>query len=160
MSGFVVPKGYSPSIVPKYTPEQNNFISSLLQQMQGGSASALQHLSAMAAGSPETFAGQEAQAMNFFKNKLAPNIRQQYAHQGMLGSSAFQGALSQAGSDLSQSLYNQRQDLQAQAIRDLLGLSTQLGTHQTYDFGLAQKPQKDRLNWGSLVSLLGKFFEK
>jgi hypothetical protein len=158
MQGFSAPKGYSPVVMPKYNPQQQDFLKNLLNQLQGGSSSAVQHLSQMAAGSPAAFEGQEAQAMKFFNNKLAPSISQQYAHQGMLGSSAFQGSLANAGQELSENMYNQRQDLQQQSIRDLLGLSTSLATNPTNEYGVVAKPKKEKFSFGSLLSLIGKFF--
>jgi len=157
MSGFSLPKGYSPVVMPKYNPQQQDFLKNLLNQLRGGTSSSVQHLSEMAMGNPSAFEGQEAQAMQFFNNKLAPSISQQYAHQGMLGSSAFQGSLASAGQGLSETMYNQRQDLQQQSIRDLLGLSTSLATNPTNEYGILAKPKKDKFNFGSLISLIGKF---
>lgn len=157
MSGYALPKGYSPVVVPKYNDQQQDFLKNLLSKLGGSSMDALGQLGDMAAGKGGAFDNMENQAMNFFNNKLAPSISQQYAHQGMLGSSAFQGALSQAGQGVTEDLYNQRQSLQQQSIRDLLGLSERLGTNQMSDYGIMPKPKKEKFNFGSLASLLGKF---
>lgn len=151
--GFSLPKGYEPSVIPKFNGGQQDFLKTLLDQLRGGAMSSADHLSQMASGDPSAFAGQEAQAMNFFNNKLAPSMSQQFAHQGMLGSSAFQGSLASAGQDLSQNMYNQRQDLQRQSIQDLLGLSTSLATTPMEEYGVMAKPKKDKFNWGKLIGL-------
>lgn len=157
MSGFVLPKGYSASVIPKYNDQQQDFLKNLLSKLGASSMGAADQLGSMASGQGGAFDNMENQAMNFFNNKLAPSINQQYAHQGMLGSSAFQGALSQAGQGVTEDMYNQRQNLQQQAIRDLLGLSERLGTTQMSEYGVFAKPKKDKFNFGTLASLIGKF---
>lgn len=152
MSGFMLPKGYEGTMVPRYSPDQAKFLNNLMKQFGGGSAGAIQHLTGMATGDPAAFVGQEAQAMNFFNKKLAPSIQQQYAHQGMLGSSAFQGAMADAGQGLAETMYNQRQDLQNQSIRDLLGLTTSLASNPMHEFGIHAKPKKEKFSWGNLFN--------
>lgn len=145
MSGYTLPKGYKPVVTPRYSGNQMQMINALMGQMGTGSSSALQHLNQMAAGSPEYYAGRENQMMNDFRNKILPVIKQNFAHQGMLGSSAFQGAMSQAGEQLGESMYNQRNDLQRQSINDLLGLTQNFMLNPTQEFGYTQKMKKPNI---------------
>ena len=155
MENFNLPKGYSPVSIPRYNPQQNKILQNLLGKLGMYGGQSVDTLGQMAAGSNEYFTGRENQAMDFFNNRLLPQIKQQYANQGMLGSSAFGGTMAQAGADLSSGLYNQRQDLQRQAIQDLLGLTQSLSTTPTQEYGFLAKPEKKKFDWGSLLGLLG-----
>jgi hypothetical protein len=104
-------------------------------------------LSRLAGGDQELFGEIEAPALRQF-NQLQGNIASRFSGglgQGGFGarrSSGFQNAMSSEASNLAQSLQAQRQDLQRQAIRDLMSLSNTLLNQRPFQRFLTQKQQK------------------
>jgi len=121
--------GYKKKSLPNFTPEQMQLFQSLFQHLQPGS-----YLSKLAGGDEELFNEMEAPALRQFSGTLG-NIGSKFAGmgQGAMRSSGFKNTLSQAASDFSQDLQSRRQELQRQAIMDLLGLSGQLLGQKPYE---------------------------
>lgn len=120
--------GYKKKSIPNFTPEQMQLFQSLFQHLQPGS-----YLARLAGGEEGMFDEMEAPALRQFSGTLG-NIGSKFAGmgQGAMRSSGFKNTLSQAASDFSQDLQSRRQELQRQAIMDLLGLSGQLLGQQPY----------------------------
>lgn len=140
-AGNKIPKGYKTGRLQQYTPEQMG----LFQQMFAHTAPGSQ-LSKMASGDQESFAPQEALAQRDFQNfqgqlgsrfsELAPGAMS--ARRG----SGFQNAATQGSQDFALQLSAQRQQLQRQALADLMGISGSLLEQRPYEQFLVKKQQK------------------
>jgi hypothetical protein len=144
-SSSKVPRGYEQ--FQQFTPEQMK----VFQQMFGNLGPD-SFLSKLAGGDEETFGQMEAPALRQFGG-LQGNLASRFSGMGGLGarkSSGFQNTASQASSDFASQLKSQRQNIQQQAIRDLMGMSESF---------LGQRPQglvqKGPDWWETLLSSLG-----
>jgi hypothetical protein len=166
-SGNKIPKGYQASQLQQFTPEQMQ----LFQQMFGrlGPDS---YLSKLAGGDQSTFEQIEAPAMQQFSGLLG-NLSSRFSAGGGQGggqgaissrhSSGFQNETSSAAQNFASQLQSQRQGLQQQAIRDLMGFSNQLLGQRPYETSLYEKQQKGGLGgWGGVggaaLGGIGGFF--
>ena len=150
MQGNKIPKGYKYGQIQQYTPEQMNLHGSLYKHLEPGS-----YLSRLAGGEEGIFDELEAPAFRQFSG-LQGNIASRFSGQGGLGarkSSGFQNAMSGAASDFALQLQSQRQGLQQQAIKDLMGLSGDLLNQRPYDKFLVEKQQKQKqgIDWGGIA---------
>lgn len=140
-AGNKIPKGFSTGRLQQYTPEQMG----LFQQMFSHTAPGSQ-LSRQAAGDTSAFAPQEELAMRDFQNfqgqlgsrfsELAPGAMS--ARRG----SGFQNAATQGSQDFALQLAAQRQQLQRQALADLMGISGSLLEQRPYEQFLIKKQPK------------------
>lgn len=158
-SGAASPKsnmaGYKTRQVSNFTPEMMSLFQSLLGGAQGGAGGGLDFLSKLASGDEDTFAQAEAPAYSAF-NKSLGQIGSRFSQFGAQDSSAFQNAVSGAGSDLAEKLQGQRLGLQQGAIDRLLGLSTSLLGQRPFDNVL--EPKDEGFDWGGLLGgLAGSF---
>jgi len=137
------PKGYSYS--QQFTPEQMQLFQQMFGNVDQGS-----YLSRLAGGDQSLFSEMEAPAMRQF-NELQGNTASRFSGMGMGArrSSGFQNTMNQASSNFAQDLQSRRQDLQRQAIMDLMGLSSDLLGQRPY--ALAEKPQSGWSKFGQAV---------
>jgi len=148
-----IPKGYAAGQLQQFSPEQMQLFRQLFGQVGPES-----YLSQLAGGSQEGFEQQEAPALRQF-NELQGNIASRFSQggggQGALGarrSSGFQNYQNQASSNFAQDLSSKRQDLQRQAINDLMGISSNLLAQKPFERTLTEKPKPW---WQSLLSTFG-----
>lgn len=142
-----VPKGYSQGKLQQFSPEQLD----LFQQLFGhvGPES---YLSRLAAGDQSIFNEIESPALQQFSG-LQGNIASRFSGMGGTGarrSSGFQNTMNAAASDFAQQLQSQRQNLQRQAIMDLMGISSNLLGQRPYENTLTKK-STDASGWGSAL---------
>lgn len=144
-----IPSGYRKYAVQNFTPEQMDLFSQLFGQVGPES-----YLSKLAGGDQSQFDEMEAPALRQF-NELQGNLASRFSGMGMGArkSSGFQNASNAAASDFASQLQSNRQNLQRQAIMDLMGLSSNLLQQKPYTTGLAEKRQKQN----SFLQSLGSF---
>ena len=118
--------------LPLFTPQQQEFMSSLLQQTQPGMQSGLQYLTSLLGGGEEAFSAFEAPLKRQFEEQTIPALAERFAGLDAQGSSAFGQALSQAGAGLTENLAALREGLKGQAITQLQGL-TGMGLGQQFE---------------------------
>ncbi len=137
-SGDKVPKGYKLGQVQQYTPEQME-----LYNQQFGQVGPDSYLSRLAGGDESLYAEQEAPALRQF-NELQGNTASRFSGAGMGArrSSGFQNQSTAAASNFAQELQSKRQDLQRQALNDLMGYSNQILAQRPYDRQIYQKEEK------------------
>ncbi len=159
-SGDIIPKGHLEGQLQQFTPEQMQ----LFQQM-------------FAHVSPESQTGRLASGdQSMFGEIEAPALRQFQELQGQMGSrfsgmgmgaqksSGFQNTMGQMGSDFAMQLQAQRQQLQRQAIQDLMGNASTLLGQSPYERFLIEKQQKQQQSsgWGQAIGAglggIGGFF--
>ncbi len=148
-SGDIIPKGHLEGQLQQFTPEQMK----LFQQM-------FSHVS------PESQTGRLASGdQSMFGEIEAPALRQFQELQGQMGSrfsgmgmgaqksSGFQNTMGQMGSDFAMQLQAQRQQLQRQAIQDLMGNASTLLGQSPYERFLIKKQQQEKAGtpWGKII---------
>lgn len=138
------PKGYEK--FQQFSPEQMELFKSLFGHLMPDS-----FLSKLAGGDEETFNQIEGPALKQFSG-LQGNLASRFSGMGQGGrhSSGFQNTSNQAASDFASQLQSQRQGLQSQAIRDLLGMGNQLLGQQSFGYAPKQKS-----GWQDFLSSLG-----
>jgi hypothetical protein len=119
---------------PRYTPEQQQAMASLLEQVKAGNQQAIDYYNKILSDDPEAFADFERPAMEQFQQQTIPNILERINAGG--GMNKYSGAvtqqLAQAGRGLSGDLASQRANLKQNATQGLLNYS-QLGLQQQSD---------------------------
>lgn len=145
--GNVTPKGYDQGRLQQFTPEQMQLFQSMFSQVAPDS-----YLSRLSGGDQSLFQEMEAPALRQF-GELQGGIASRFSGQGLGGrkSSGFQNTMSAAGSNFAQQLQSNRQNLQRQALMDLMGISNQLLGQRPYENYL--QPQEKRKSF--LEQLLG-----
>jgi hypothetical protein len=130
-----LPKGYGKYKLNNYTPEQMQLFRQQFAHLGPDS-----YLSKLAGGDEETFNQIEKPALQQFTG-IQGGLASRFSGMGLGGrkSSGFQHAQTAAASDFASQLQSQRQSLQQQAIKDLLGLSNDLLGQRPYEQGLVQK---------------------
>lgn len=153
MQGNKVPSGYKAGRLQQFTPEQMNLFSQLFSNVMPGS-----YLSRLAGGDQSMFEEMEAPAMRQFQELqggLASRFSGGGGGPGAMGArrgSGFQNAANQQTADFAQNLQSQRQQLQRQAIMDLMGLSESLLGQRPYENFLVEKPQS---GWQQFANIFG-----
>jgi len=148
-TGDVMPKGTKSGQMQQFTPEQMKLFSQLFSNVGPDS-----YLSKLAGGDEGMFSEIEAPAMRQFQG-LQGQMGSRFSGMGMGAqkSSGFRNSMGQAGSDFAMQLQAQRQGLQQQAIKDLMGYSNQLLGQNPYERFMIQKPQQQQKSglggWGS-----------
>lgn len=154
-----IPSGYKKASIQQFTPEQMQ----LFQQMFGdlGPDS---FLGKLAAGDQSIFDQIEAPAHRQFAQQQG-NIASRFSGMGMgaRNSSGFQNTMSQASSDFAQNLQSNRQQMQQQAIKELMGMKNQLLAQKPFENALIQKPQNQTAELigkllGAAPGLVASFF--
>lgn len=151
-AGDKTPSGYRTSQLQQFTPEQQQLFSQQFSHLGPES-----FLSKLASGDQSQFDQMEAPAFRQFNEQLG-NISSRFSAggggRGSLSSrrsSGFQNATTSAASNFAENLASRRQQLQQQAINDLMGLSTTLLGQRPFDRQLVKKQQNP---WGSIVGKL------
>lgn len=146
--GNKIPSGYKQGQLQQFTPEQM----SLFQQMFGH-VSPNSFTSKLASGDQSSFEEMEAPALRQF-NELQGGLSSRFSGMGSGArrSSGFQNTVNQASSDFAQNLSSKRQELQRQALQDLMGLSGQLLGQRPYEQFLIKKQQKKPF-WQQLLGM-------
>lgn len=126
----------TPFSMQQFTPEQMQLFQQNFSHLGPNS-----FLSKLAGGDQSMFEEMEAPAMRQF-GELQGNLASRFS--GMGGgarhSSGFQNTMNQAAGDFSQQLRSQRMNLQQQAIRDLMGMSSNLLQQRPYNQFVSEKP--------------------
>lgn len=127
--------GYKVGQIQQFTPEQMDLFRRMFSNIGPDS-----YLSRLAGGDESLFAEMEAPALRQFSG-LQGNIASKFSGMGAGArhSSGFQNTMNQASSDFSQDLQSRRQDLQRQAIRDLMGIGNDLLSQRPYEQFLHEK---------------------
>lgn len=136
--GEKIPSGYKRGRLQNYDPQQMD-----LYNRQFGQLGPDSFLSRLAGGDQSMFEEMERPALRQF-NALSGNLASKFSGMGAGArrSSGFQNTMNAAGSDFAQQLQSNRQSLQSQAIKDLMGLSDQLLNQRPYDNLLTKKKHK------------------
>lgn len=149
-----IPSGYKKASLQNFTPEQMQLFSSLF-----GNVGSDSFLSRLAQGDQGIFEQMEAPALRQFSG-LQGNIASRFSGAGAGGqgralgsrnSSGFYNTMNSAASNFAQELQSQRQNLQRQALQDLMGYSKELLGQRPYENFLVQKQQSP---WASIVGNL------
>jgi hypothetical protein len=133
--GNKVPSGYKVGQIQNFTPEQMQLFQQMFSHVSPDS-----YLSRLAGGEQGFFNEMEAPALRQF-NQLQGNIASRFSGMGLGArrSSGFQNASTQAASDFAQDLQSRRQALQQQAIKELMGLGSDLLGQRPYEQFLLPK---------------------
>lgn len=127
--------GYKVGSLQQFTPEQMDLFRRMFSNVAPDS-----YLSRLAQGDESLFSEIEAPALRQFSG-LQGNIASKFSGMGAGArhSSGFQNTMNQATSDFSQDLQSRRQGLQQQAIKDLMGISSDLLGQRPYEQFLHEK---------------------
>lgn len=158
-----IPSGYKKYSSQQFTPEQLDLFRQLFSQIGPES-----DLFKLAGGDQGMFDEMEAPALRQF-GELQGNLASRFSGMGMGGqkSSGFQNTMNSAAQDFAGQLQSNRQNLQRQAMTDLMGMSNSLLGQRPFETGLAEKPKSFGHEFGSSVmgglgkglgSLLGGLF--
>lgn len=130
-----VPKGYRQGRTSNYTPEMMKLFRSLFSQLGPDS-----DLYRMAEGDEDYYEDMEAPAWRQFQEAQG-DLASRFSGSGMGArkGSGFQNAVNQQSSDFAMGLQSRRQDLQRQAIKDLMGMSGDLLNQRPYENYLVPK---------------------
>ena len=148
-TGDIIPKGYRKGQLQQFTPEQMDLFSQLFGHLGPDS-----FLSQLAGGDESIFEQMEAPAHRQFQGQLG-QLASRFSGMGTGGrhSSGFQNTTTAAASNFSQDLAANRQNLQRQALMDLMGLSNNLLQQRPQEQFLAPKQQKSN-QWGEIAGQL------
>ena len=148
-TGDIIPKGYRKGQLQQFTPEQMDLFSQLFGHLGPDS-----FLSQLAGGDESMFEQMEAPAHRQFQGQLG-QLASRFSGMGTGGrhSSGFQNTTTAAASNFSQDLAANRQNLQRQALMDLMGLSNNLLQQRPQEQFLAPKQQKSN-QWGEIAGQL------
>lgn len=144
------PHGYSQYALNNYTPEQYELFQRGFENVAPDSFTAR-----LARGGEDIFSEVEEPALRQF-NELQGNIASRFSGQGMGArkSSGFQNTMSAASRDFASQLQANRQQLQRQAIQDLMGMSETILNRRPQEKGLVQKSGNSG-GWGEFLGTLG-----
>lgn len=140
-------KGYNIGQIQNMTPEQMQ----IMQQM-GDQVGPNSYLARMAGGDQSMYEEMEAPAMKQF-SALQGQMGSRFSGMGQGGrnSSGFQNSMNQAGSDFAGQLQSQRLELRNKALKDLMGMSSDLLDKKPYETTYTQKDPKTG-GWGGAMS--------
>ncbi len=154
-----VPSGYKKSVVNTYSPEAMQLLEQLMQHLGPDS-----YLSKIASGDQSFFEEMEAPAMRQFQG-LQGDLASRFSGAGM-GSrkgSGFMNAANQQTSDFAQDLQSKRQQMQMEAIKELMGMgSSLLSKNNPYETDVVEKnkPWWQELLKGGAQTGSEAFFKK
>lgn len=145
--GNKTPSGYRSGQLQQFTPEQQQLFQQLFSHVGPNS-----FLSKLAGGDQSTFEQMEAPAHREFQGQIG-QLASRFSGMGMGSrrSSGFQNSATAAASNFSQDLASRRQELQRQAIFDLMGLSHQLLGERPYEQFLVPKNRKSSSGFGGAI---------
>lgn len=154
MQSDIVPKGFNKGQLSQFTPEQMQLFQQLFSNVSPDSS-----LGQLAGGDESSFEQMEAPAWRQFsqaQGQLGSRFSQlQPGAMSAQRGSGFQNQAGQLGSDFAMDLASRRQQLQQQAIKDLMGLGQELLGQRPYEKFLSQKPQKQSSALGGFGGALG-----
>ena len=130
------PRGYSQGYQQQMTPEQMNLLQQNIQMMGPDS-----YLAKIAGGDQSMFEEMEAPAWAQFQQAQG-QMASRFSGMGGMGaqkSSGFRNSMGQLGSDFAQQLQSKRMDYRNQAIKDLMGYSSDLLGQRPYEQYVAEK---------------------
>ena len=135
-SGNRIPSGYQAGQLQQFTPEQMQLFKQMFSNLGPGS-----YTSRLAGGDQSLFGEMERPALRQFSG-LQGNLASRFSGMGLGArrSSGFQNTMTSAGSEFAQDLQSRRQELQRQAIMDLMGMSSNLLSQRPYDRFITEKP--------------------
>lgn len=110
---------------PRFTPEQQQILSQLLSQIQGGLPEGFDYLTSILSDDPEMFRQFEAPTLRAFEEETIPSILERFSGLGARSSSGLNQTLARAGESLQEKLGAQRANLKGGAAQSLFNL---LGT--------------------------------
>jgi hypothetical protein len=141
------PSGYREFAINNYTPEQEQAF-----QGAGGLISPDSFTSRLARGDQGAFGEMEEPALRQF-NDITGGLASKFSGMGMgsRNSSGFQNAMTSAGQDFASQLQSKRLELRNQAIKDMMGMTSEFLGYRPQEKGLVQKKQKQKSSWGSLI---------
>ncbi len=142
-----LPEGYEAGQIQNFTPEQMNLFKQAFSHVSPDSFTGK-----LAAGDQEAFAQMERPALQQF-NATQGNIASRFSGMGMGGrkSSGFQNATNSAASDFASNLQSQRMGYQQQAIKDLMGMSSELLGQRPYERFMVENQNDQGFNWGGAL---------
>ena len=142
-----IPSGYKAGALQQFTPEQMQLFQRLFGQVGPDS-----YLSKLAGGDEGLFQQIEAPAFRQF-NELQGNLASRFSGMGLGGrhTSGFQNASTAAASNFAQDLQSQRQNLQRQAIMDLMGISESLLGQRPHERFITEKEPSFLDKWLGLA---------
>lgn len=146
-----IPSGYKKGTLQQFTPEQMQLFQQLFSHTAPDS-----FLSKLIGGDQSTFDEMEAPALRQF-SELQGNLASRFSGMGTGArkSSGFQNTMTSATSDFASQLQSQRQNLQRQALMDLMGISNSLLGQRPYEQFLTEKQNKSSGLGGLLGAGLG-----
>lgn len=129
------PRGYASGYQQQFDPQQMKLFSEMFSHVDPNS-----FLSKIAGGDQQAFDEMEAPAWRNF-NQAQGQLASRFSGMGMGGqkSSAFKNTMGQLGSDFAQDLQSKRMQYRQQAIKDLMGLSSDLLGQRPYEQFMAEK---------------------
>jgi hypothetical protein len=132
------PSGYRQFAQNMYTPEQERVFGNA-----EGLISPDSFTSRLARGDQSAFGEMEEPALRQF-NDITGGIASKFSGMGMgsRNSSGFQNALTSAGQDFASQLQSKRMELRNQAIKDMMGMTSEFLGYKPQEKGLVQKRQK------------------
>lgn len=137
--------------LPRFTPQQEQAMGSLLGGAQQQLPQIFEYLQSILSQNPEAMKQFEAPAMRQFEEQIIPTIAERFSGLDAQKSSAFGQQLGQAGAGLSENLAAQRAGMSQQAISQLQSL---LGGGLQPQFETMFRPQTQGL-LGQLLGGLG-----
>lgn len=146
-AGNKVPKGYQMGQVQNFTPEMMGLFQQLIGQVGPDS-----YLSKLAGGDEAIFNQIEQPALKQFSG-IQGQLASRFSGmgQGSRHSSGFQNTQNQAAMDFASQLQANRQSLQQQALKDLLGMGNQLLGQRPYDQFLVEEEEEELPWWKQLL---------
>jgi hypothetical protein len=144
-----IPSGYSKGSLQQFTPEQMQLFQQMFSHVGPDS-----FLSKLAGGDEDTFNQIEAPALKQF-SALQGQIGSRFSGMGTGGqkSSGFQNTMNSAAQDFAGQLQSNRQSLQQQALKDLMGFSSNILGQQPYKNFLTKKDHKEPF-WKQLLGMI------
>jgi len=149
--GDIIPEGYEVGQLANFDKRQMDLYKNQFQHLAPDS-----YLSRLAGGDQSLYNEMEAPALRQF-NQLQGSLASRFSQgsggtsTGLRRSSGFQNTGTAAASNFAQELQANRQNLQRQAIHDLLGLSNQLLGQRPYERDLFKKQEEQPSGWGSIA---------
>lgn len=130
--------GHKVAQLQQYTPQQMQLFQDLFQHLSPDSYTAR-----LAGGDQSLFNEMEAPALRQF-SELQGNLASRFSERGTGGrhSSGFQNTMSAAGSNFAQELQSRRQELQRNALQDLMSMSSSLLGQRPYEQFLVEPNKK------------------
>lgn len=138
VAGQKLAGGYKQGQMPNFTPDQMKLFQSLFSQVSPDS-----YTSRLAGGDQSLFEETEAPALRQF-NALQGNLASRFSGMGSGArrSSGFQNQIGAQSSNFAQDLQSRRQELQRNAIKDLMGMSSELLGQRPYENFLIEPKKK------------------